>query len=45
MNFNLTAEQDMNVRSLRAFRERELEPHEAEVERTGDVPPGNSNSA
>ena len=39
MNYNLTAEQDMIVRSLRAFREQELEPHEAEVDRTGEVPP------
>lgn len=38
MNYNLTAEQDMIVRSLRAFREAELEPHEAEVDRTGEVP-------
>jgi acyl-CoA dehydrogenase len=38
MNYNLTAEQDMIVRSLRAFREQELEPHEAEVDRTGEVP-------
>jgi len=39
MNYNLTAEQDMIVRSLRAFREQELEPYEAEVDRTGEVPP------
>ena len=39
MNYNLTAEQDMIVRSLRAFREQELEPHEAEVDRSGEVPP------
>lgn len=38
MNFTLTAEQDMIVRSLRAFREQELEPYEAEVDRTGEVP-------
>ena len=38
MNYNLTAEQDMIVRSLRAFREQELEPHEAEVDRSGEVP-------
>jgi acyl-CoA dehydrogenase len=38
MNFNLTAEQDMILRSLRAFREQELEPHEAEVDRSGEVP-------
>ena len=29
----------MIVRSLSAFREQELEPHEAEVDRTGEVPP------
>ena len=38
MNYNLTAEQDMIVRSLRAFREQELEPYEAEVDRSGEVP-------
>lgn len=38
MNYNLTAEQDMIVRSLRAFREKELEPYEAEVDRSGEVP-------
>ncbi len=38
MNYTLTAEQDMIVRSLRAFREQELEPYEAEVDRTGEVP-------
>ncbi len=38
MNYTLTAEQDMIVRSLKAFREQELEPHEAEVDRTGEVP-------
>jgi acyl-CoA dehydrogenase len=38
MNCNLPAEQDMIVRSLRAFREQELEPHEAEVDRSGEVP-------
>ena len=38
MNYNLTAEQDMIVRSLRAFREKELEPYEVEVDRTGEVP-------
>ena len=37
MNYTLTAEQDMIVRSLRAFREQELEPHEAEVDRAGEV--------
>jgi acyl-CoA dehydrogenase len=39
MNYNLTAEQDMIIRSLRAFREQELEPYEAEVDRSGEVPP------
>ncbi len=38
MNYTLTAEQDMILRSLRAFREQELEPHEAEVDRSGEVP-------
>jgi len=37
MNYNLTAEQDMIVRSLRAFREQEFEPYEAEVDRSGEV--------
>ena len=38
MNYTLTAEQDMIVRALRQFREQELEPHEAEVDRSGEVP-------
>ena len=38
MNYTLTAEQDMILRSLRAFREQELEPYEAEVDRSGEVP-------
>ncbi len=38
MNYSLTAEQELIIRSLRAFREQELEPHEAEVDRTGEVP-------
>ncbi|MFT5112278.1 MAG: acyl-CoA dehydrogenase [Parasphingorhabdus sp.] len=37
MNYNLTEEQRMLVESLRAFREQELEPHEADVDRTGEV--------
>ena len=37
MDYNLTAEQDMIVRSLRTFREQELEPYEAEVDRSGEV--------
>ncbi len=39
MNYTLTAEQELIVRALRDFRERELEPHEAEVDRSGEVPP------
>ena len=38
MNYELTAEQDLIMRSLRAFREEVLEPHEAEVDRNGEVP-------
>jgi len=38
MNYTLTAEQDMILRSLRAFREQELEPFEAEVDKSGEVP-------
>ncbi len=38
MNYPLTAEQDLIVRELRRFREQELEPHEAEVDRNGEVP-------
>ena len=38
MDYSLTAEQDMILRSLRAFREQELEPYEAEVDRSGEVP-------
>ena len=38
MNYALSAEQDMIIRSLEAFRKEELEPHEAEVDRTGEVP-------
>ncbi|MCZ6487217.1 MAG: acyl-CoA dehydrogenase family protein [Gammaproteobacteria bacterium] len=38
MNYTLTAEQDMIIRSLRAFRQQELEPYEAEVDRSGEVP-------
>lgn len=37
MNYTLTAEQDMILRSLQAFREQELEPYEAEVDRSGEV--------
>ena len=38
MDYALTEEQQMLVDSVRAFREQELEPHEAEVDRTGEVP-------
>lgn len=38
MDFGLTEEQDMIVRTVRGFVERELYPLEAEVERTGQVP-------
>ena len=39
MNFGLTAEQQMVVDTVRGFVEKELYPHEEEVERTGHVPP------
>ena len=39
MNFGLTTEQQMVVDTVRGFVERELYPHEEEVERTGQVPP------
>ncbi len=38
MDYPLTEEQQLLVDSVRAFREKELEPHEAEVDRTGEVP-------
>jgi len=38
MNFELTDEQKMIVDTVRAFVEKELYPHEEEVERTGVVP-------
>jgi len=38
MNFGLTAEQEMVVKTVRGFVERELYPLEPEVERTGQVP-------
>jgi len=38
MNYPLTEEQSLLVDSLRSFRQQELEPHEAEVDRTGEVP-------
>ena len=39
MDFGLTDEQRSIVDVTRAFVERELFPHEEEVERTGKVPP------
>ena len=39
MHFGLTDEQEMIVGTVRSFVEREIYPHEAEVERTGTVPP------
>lgn len=39
MQFGLTEEQQMIVATTRAFVERELYPHEAEVERTGHLRP------
>jgi acyl-CoA dehydrogenase len=38
MNFGLTAEQEMVVKTVRGFVEKELYPLEPEVERTGQVP-------
>ena len=39
MDFALTDEQQMIVDTVRAFVENEIYPHEAEVDRTGVVPP------
>ena len=39
MHFELSDEQQMIVDTVRAFTERELFPHEATVERLGEVPP------
>ncbi|MDT8325770.1 MAG: acyl-CoA dehydrogenase family protein [Roseovarius sp.] len=39
MHFGLSDEQEMIVRAVRSFVENEIYPHEAEVERTGEVPP------
>ncbi|SEL10937.1 acyl-CoA dehydrogenase [Roseovarius nanhaiticus] len=39
MNFGLTDEQEMIVSTVRSFVENEIYPHEAEVERNGEVPP------
>ncbi|TCL65162.1 acyl-CoA dehydrogenase family protein [Rhizobium sp. BK251] len=38
MNFGLTEEQEMIVKTVRDFVETEIYPHEAEVEKTGIVP-------
>jgi len=38
MNFGLGFEQEMIVDTIRAFVEKEIYPHEAEVDRTGEVP-------
>jgi acyl-CoA dehydrogenase len=38
MNFGLSFEQEMIVDTMRSFIEKEIYPHEAEVERTGEVP-------
>ena len=40
MDFGLTVEQEMIVTTVRDFVETEIYPHEAEVERSGEVPPG-----
>ena len=39
MHFGLTDEQEMIVSTVRRFVEEEIYPHEAGVERTGEVPP------
>ena len=39
MNFGLTEEQSMVVDAVRSFVEKELHPHEEQVERSGRVPP------
>ena len=38
MEFGLSTEQYMIVDTVRSFVEQEMYPHEAEVERTGEVP-------
>lgn len=38
MNFGLSDEQEMIVSTVRSFVEKEIYPHEAEVDRTGEVP-------
>ncbi|MEP1354610.1 MAG: acyl-CoA dehydrogenase family protein [Tateyamaria sp.] len=40
MHFGLSDEQEMIVSTVRSFVENEIYPHEAEVERTGEVPHG-----
>jgi acyl-CoA dehydrogenase len=37
MHFGLTDEQDMIVSTVRSFVEKEIYPHEAEVEHSGEV--------
>jgi acyl-CoA dehydrogenase len=39
MDFSLSPEQEMVVSTVRSFVEREIYPHEAEVDRAGEVPP------
>ena len=39
MEFGLSDEQEMIVSTVRSFVENEIYPHEAEVERSGAVPP------
>ena len=39
MDFALTDEQEMIVDTIRTFVDRELVPHEDDVERLGEVPP------
>ncbi len=39
MHFGLSDEQEMIVSTVRSFVENEIYPHEAEVERSGEVPP------
>ncbi len=39
MHFGLSKEQEMIVSTVRSFVENEIYPHEAEVERSGQVPP------
>ncbi len=38
MNFGLSFEQEMIVDTVREFVEKEIYPHEAEVDKTGEVP-------